>query len=111
MNAAKQKAPAKAKQQQQLQLTYSVGDWVFVRVSWSSRARFLARVESATPIEGAAGDVWLVRCYYSPDRHMSIRGWAKHLEHRHVDCALNPAQIAEHRKAGIIPAAGSSVLP
>lgn len=116
---ARRKAPA----QQQLQLTYSVGDWVLCRTNWGggaskSGAKLLGRIESATPIENAEGDVWLVRCYYSRDRkvrspHAGVLriGWQKHTEHRHVDRALNPAEIADLRRAGVIPPAGSAVLP
>jgi hypothetical protein len=109
--------------QRQLQLTYSVGDWVLCRTRWGggpskSGAKLVARVESATRIEGADGELWVVRCYYSPDRKMRsavpgvpLVGWGKHIEHRHIDRALNPAEIADLRRAGIIPPAGSAVLP
>ena len=113
----KPEATAARPKQQQLQLTYSVGDWVFAKTNWGKLPRLLARVESAIPIETAAGDAWLVRVYYSknrkarpPKRPRGVVGWSKVLEHRHIDRALNPAEIADHRNAGIIPPAGSTVL-
>ena len=113
MNATNGKTPERV--QQQLQLTYSVGDWVWVKAAWSKRRHLLARIESATPIESADGDLWCVRAYYSRWREQakpaSAGGWSKGLEHRLVDRALNPAEIADLRRQGTIPPAGSSVLP
>lgn len=99
--------------------TYSVGDWVFCTTRWGKAPRLLARVESATPIESVNGDLWCVRCYYSKQRKARPfkgpippqLGWSKHVEHRHIDRALNPAEIADLRNNGIIPHAGSAVLP
>lgn len=118
---AKPAAASKPPKQTQLQLTYSVGDWVFAKTNWGKLPRLLARIESATPIATANGDCWLVRVYYSRNRKAlsapsrrkvaPIVGWSPILEHRHIDRALNPAEIVDMRNAGIIPPAGSAVLP
>jgi len=100
-----------AKGQQQLQLTYSVGDWVWVKAHGNNLRQMLARIESATPIAGDGGEVHFVRCYYSPNKRAARAGWAAQGEHRKVIAALNPGEVANLRRQGIIPPAGSEVLP
>ncbi len=95
--------------QQQLSLTYSVGDWVWAKALGNNKRRILARVESAQPIPTADGDAWLVRCYYSAEKRIARAGWGG-AEHRRVAEAVNVAEVVELRKRGIIPPAGS-VLP
>jgi hypothetical protein len=114
-----QRPPAK---QSVLALTYSVGDWVWVKLHSRRHAtpkkpgenirRMLARIESAQPLTSALGDAWLVRCYYTSYDRGLRGGWAATLEHRQIDRALNPKEVADLRNQGVIPVAGGiEVLP
>lgn len=103
---------ARRKAQQQLALTYSVGDWVWAKANGHNHRRILARVESTESIRTELGEAWLVRCYYSAQKRVARSGWSTSMEHRRVEGALNPAEVSDLRKAGIIPpAGGSQVLP
>jgi hypothetical protein len=103
-----------ATRQHQLSLTYSVGDWVWAKSAGHNARRILARVESASPIAGTGyGDVWLVRCYYSANKRIARpgSGWSAVSEHRPIVSSLNASEVANLRNAGVIPPAGSQVLP
>jgi hypothetical protein len=94
-------------------LSFSVGDWVWAKCHGKSNPRlFLARIESVTPIRAANRDLWLVRCYRSADGavhfYASARGWQR-AEHREVTRALNAKEVADHRKAGVIPELGQGL--
>jgi hypothetical protein len=102
-----------AKQAELALLSYSVGDWVWAKCHGKSNPRvFLARIESATPIRAANRDRWLVRCYRSADGavhfYAAARGWQR-AEHREVSHPLNAKEVAEHRKAGVIPPLGKAL--
>jgi hypothetical protein len=109
VNAAAKRKGAPAPKQQQLALTYSVGDWVWAKSGWTPRQKLPARIESAQSIRTELGEVWLVRCYYSPKKRIAKHGWSKTSEHRRVECALNQAEIVHLRQVGIIPPAGSDL--
>jgi hypothetical protein len=122
---AKQKPKAKGQKPAKppVRVTYSVGDWVWARRGGASNPRRrLARIESAVPLPGRRGDLWLVRIYIaSRDRtraplashkgerqRLPPRGghWSAGAEKRYVHEALKPGEVAEFRRLGIIPPAG-----
>lgn len=119
-------SPAQAKPKQtELALTYSVGDWVWAKWHGRTSANHVARIESAQPVKFLGGEAWLVRCYYSPHKRVARAragasgltgripktgtargGWSAAIEHRQIERALNPAEVADLRNAGVIPVAG-----
>jgi hypothetical protein len=82
--------------QQELELAYSVGDYVWVRFNFKDRA--LARIDSARPLRLVRGEVWLVRVHYP-------QGWGA-VEHRRVIGVLTPLEISARRTLGTIPKLG-----
>jgi hypothetical protein len=82
--------------QQELGLSYSVGDYVWVKDDHADR--LLARIDSARPLRLLRGEVWLVRVKY-PTRWGTV-------EHRRVVGVLTPMEIAARRTLGTIPAQG-----
>jgi len=108
----KGKQAAKPAKQGELALTYSVGDWVWAKAFGPNNLRrFLGRIESAQPIKTEQGDVWLMRCYYTAAKRVARAGWSTSIEHRRVERALNPTEVVKLRNDGVIPHAGSEVLP
>lgn len=81
--------------------TYSVGDYVYT-ASTSEKRPQLARIESAHPLHSSTGTIWLVRI-----RMRS--GWCSGQIHRHIERALNPAEVARSRKLGLIPPVGEAL--
>jgi hypothetical protein len=98
--------------QTELALTYSVGDWVWCKGAGpNNQRRLLARVESVQSIRTAFGEAWPVRCYYTAEKRVARPGWSKTIEHRRIERALNAAEVVKLRNDGVIPHAGSEVLP
>jgi hypothetical protein len=92
--------------QQQLALTYSVGEWVWAKANGHNNRRILARIESTQSLRTELGEAWLVRCYYSAQKRIARSGWSTSMEHRRVESRLNSAEVADLEKGGIIPAGG-----
>jgi len=89
----------------------AVGDFVWAKSKGKNLRVILARVESLEPVPGFDGWRW-IRCYHSTEKR-KVRtgrkragGWSTERVARPIVDALTPAEIANLRKQGVIPADG-----